>query len=58
MIRDERSKAIVNNDVAALNKYKLERDRVRKMEQLSMEMIEVKKVLSSVCDRLEKIEST
>lgn len=57
MIRDERSKALINNDVAALNKYKIERDRVRRMEQLSKEMIEIKKVLSSVCDRLDKIES-
>lgn len=57
MIRDDRSKALINNDVGALNKYKIERDRVRKMEQLSKEMIEIKKVLSSVCDRLDKIES-
>ena len=57
MIRDERSKALINNDVAALNKYKIERDRVRKIEQLSKEVIEIRKVLSSVCDRLDKIES-
>jgi len=57
MIRDDRSKALINNDVAALNKYKIERDRVRRMEQLSKEMIEVKKILNSVCDRLDKIES-
>lgn len=57
MIRDNKSNALINNDVAALNKYKIERDRVRKMEQLSKEVIEMKKVLSSVCDRLEKIES-
>lgn len=57
MIRDERSKALINNDVAALNKYKIERDRIRKMEQLSKEVVEIRKVLSSVCDRLEKIES-
>lgn len=57
MIRDEKSKALVSNDVAALNKYKMERDRVRKMEQLSKEVIEIRKVLHSVCDRLDKIES-
>lgn len=57
MIRDDRSKALISNDVAALNKYKMERDRVRRMEQLSKEVIEMKKVLSSVCDRLDKIES-
>lgn len=57
MIRDERTKALLNDDIASLNKYKIERDRVRRMEQLSKEMIEIKKVLSSVCERLEKIES-
>lgn len=57
MIRDNASKALVNNDIAALNKYKIERDKLRKIEQLSQEMIEVKKLLSSVCERLEKIES-
>lgn len=57
MIRDDRSKALISNDVTALNKYKMERDRVRRMEQLSKEVIEMKKVLSSVCDRLDKIES-
>jgi hypothetical protein len=57
MIRDTSSKALLSKDVAELNKYKLERDRVRKIEQLSREMVEVKKILSSVCDRLDKIES-
>ena len=58
MIRDQNSKALINNDVSALNKYKLERDRVRKIEQLSKEVIEMKSVLSEVCNRLEKIESS
>jgi hypothetical protein len=57
MIRDQRSKALVNNDVASLNKYKIERDRARKMEKLSQEMTEIKKSLASICERLEKIES-
>lgn len=57
MIRDQRSKALVSDDAASLNKYKMERDRVRKIEKLSQEMIEIRKVLTSVCERLDKIES-
>jgi hypothetical protein len=57
MIRDNVSRALVSNDVAALNKYKIERDRIRQVEQLSRDMIEVKKILCSLCERLDKTES-
>jgi len=57
MIRDEKTKALINNDVSALNKYKLERDRIRKLENLSKEVTEIKKILNSVCEKLDKIES-
>ena len=57
MIRDEKTKALINNDVSALNKYKLERDRNRKLENLSKEVTEIKKILNSVCEKLDKIES-
>lgn len=56
MIRDHKSKALLNTDVASLNKYKQERDRIRKVEQLSQEVFEIKKVLVSVCEVLERIE--
>jgi hypothetical protein len=58
MIRDERSRALINDDLAALNKYKVDRDRVRKIEQIYKELPEIKRVLSSLCERLDKIEST
>ncbi len=57
MIRDERSRALINDDLAALNKYKVDRDRVRKIEQIYKELPEIKRVLSSLCERLDKIES-
>jgi hypothetical protein len=57
MIRDEKSKALINNDVAALNKYKVERDRIRKIEALSKEIKDIRIVLSSVCEKLDRIES-
>ena len=58
MIRDERSRALINDDLAALNKYKVDRDRIRKIEQIYKELPEIKRVLSSLCERLDKIEST
>lgn len=57
MIRDEKSKALINNDVVALNKYKVERDRIRKIEALSKEIKDIRIVLSSVCEKLDRIES-
>lgn len=57
MIRDERSRALINDDLAALNKYKVDRDRVRKIEQIYKELPEIKRILSSLCERLDKIES-
>lgn len=58
MIRDDRSRALINDDLAALNKYKVDRDRVRKIEQIYKELPEIRRVLSSLCERLDKIEST
>lgn len=58
MIRDEKTKALLNNDLEALNKYKMERRQVYKMEELLKEMSEIKRKLASVCERLEKVEKT
>ena len=57
MIRDQKTNALINNDAASLNKYKMERERVKRIERLSVEVIEIKKVLSALCERLDKIES-
>lgn len=57
MIRQKESKALVNDNIAALNKYKIERDRLRKIDQLSKEVTEIKAVLTSVCEKLDSIES-
>lgn len=57
LVRDEKTGALLNNDVTSLNKYKLERDRIRKMDLLSKEVKEIRKILNIVCERLDKIES-
>lgn len=56
-VRDENSNALLNTDVAALNKYKSERALYRKVEVLAKELTLVKETLVRVSMRLEKIEN-
>ena len=55
--RDSHSQAIINTDVASLNKYKQERALHKKLNSLAQEVSECKKVLESVCERLDRIEN-
>lgn len=55
-VRDEASHALLNTDIAALNKYKSERALYRKVEILTKELSMVKETLGRVSARLEKIE--
>lgn len=54
IIRDERTKALINTDAEALHKYKRERDQARKIETLCKELKEVKARLAEILQRLEK----
>jgi len=54
MIRDERSKAVLNTDAESLNKYKREREQTRKIEMLCIELKEVKNKLTEVLKLIEK----
>ena len=56
-VRDENSNAVLNTDVAALNKYKSERALYRKVESLTKELTLVKATLIRVSERLEQIEN-
>jgi hypothetical protein len=55
--RDKRSNAVINTDVQALHKYKMERKLHRRVESLTKEVSEIKSILASVCEKLEKIEA-
>ena len=55
--RDKASNAIIKTDLAALNKYKTERALYRKVEKLTIELVEIKLCLSRLNERLEKIEN-
>ena len=57
LVRDSNTNAVLNTDVAALNKYKKERELYRKVNSLAQELETIKECLKSVCEKLEKIES-
>ena len=57
-MRDKKTNAILNTDVAALNKYKQDRALHRKVETLSQEVQEIRALITSVAQRLEKLENT
>lgn len=54
LIRDDRSKAVLNTDLEALNKYKKEREQTRKLEFLFNEMKQVKEELNHIRSIIEK----
>jgi len=56
MIRDTKTNALINDDAAALHKYKAERNQNRKIEQLLRDMEQVKITLKRVCETLDRIE--
>lgn len=54
--RDQKSGAILNTDVAALNKYKQDRAQFAKVANLQRELASVKETLARVCERVENLE--
>ena len=57
LARDTNSNQVINTDVVALNKYKLERALHRKVKRLTEDLAEVKLCLVSITERLDKIEN-
>jgi len=55
LVRDD-SGAVINTDIQALNKYKLERALYRKVDKLQSELNEAKACLKRLSDRVDKIE--
>jgi hypothetical protein len=55
--RDPNSKAIINTDAEALNKYKLERAYYRKIDSMQKDLIEIKRSITTIFERIEKLES-
>jgi hypothetical protein len=55
--RDNNSGAVLNTDVAALNKYKVERNYYRKVDKLQDDILEIKRSIISIYERIEKLEN-
>lgn len=55
--RDPNSRAILNTDAEALNKYKLERSYYRKIDRLHEDIIEIKQSILTIYERIQKLES-
>jgi hypothetical protein len=54
--RDKNSNAVLNNDAAALNKYKQERALHRNVTALAEEISDIKICITRICERLDLIE--
>lgn len=56
--RDSYSQAVVSSDVQALNKYKQERALHRKVNSLHNDVENIKELLNTLCDRLDRLDQT
>jgi len=55
--RDEKSKAVLNTDKAALNKYKIERSYYRKVDVIQQDILEIKRSLITIWEKIEELEN-
>ena len=54
--RDRTTGAILNTDAAALNKYKVERNFYRKVDRIQTDLLDIKRSILDILQRLEKLE--
>ena len=52
MIRDERTKALINPDAEALNKYKSERDKARKLLKIEKDIEYLKEKVEFILTKI------
>ena len=55
--KDPITGAVLNTDVEALNKYKVERKYYSKVDRLHDDIVEIKKSITLIYDRIQKLES-
>ncbi len=55
MIRDKESKALLETDTLALNKYRIEKKRIMEIENMKKEMSDIRIILSNVCQSLDTL---
>ena len=54
--RDKTNGAILSTDAAALNKYKIERNYYRKVARIQTDLVDIKKSILDIYQRIEKLE--
>ena len=54
--RDNSTGAILRTDAAALNKYKVERNFYRKVDRIQNDLVDIKKSILDIYQRIEKLE--
>jgi len=52
----DKSGAVLNTDLAALNKYKVERNLYRKVERIQNDLCDIKRSIIDIYERIEKLE--
>lgn len=55
--RDPKSNAIINTDIESLNKYKIERSHYRKVDRLQQDLLDIKRSITAIYERIEKLEN-
>ena len=53
---DKTSGAILSTDASALNKYKIERNYYRKVDRIQNDLVDIKKSILDIYQRIEKLE--
>lgn len=54
--RDTQTGAILSTDAAALNKYKVERNYYRKVDKIQTDLMDIKRTIIDIYERIEKLE--
>ena len=54
--RDKTTGASLSTDAAALNKYKIERNYYRKVDRIQNDLVDIKKSILDIYQRIEKLE--
>ena len=57
MIRDMHSKALIENDITELQKYRKEKKRDRELTELRIEVRSLKECINSITETIKKIEA-
>jgi hypothetical protein len=57
MIRDKHSKALVETDIAELQKYRKEKKREKELLELKREVSSIKECINSLAETIKKIEA-